>query len=71
MVYIPGGGSPFCIEETPYGQASSTIEEPALTYRAQVVQDDIEEAVHHQPAALKKQISHQKEIIPSKQRYMI
>ena len=69
MVYIPGGGSPFCIEETPYGQASATIEEPPRAYRAHAVQDDLEEPVYHHPA-LKKQIS-QKEIMPSKERYMI
>lgn len=61
MVYIPGGGGPFSIEDTPYGQ--SNIQAPTTTYRVQLVQDDIEEATPQEPTI-------QKEIIPSSTRYL-
>ena len=61
MVYIPGGGGPFSIEDTPYGQ--SNVQAPPTTYRAQLVEDDIEEAAPQQSVV-------QKEIMPSNTRYL-
>ena len=61
MVYIPGGGGPFSIEDTPYGQ--SNVQAPPITYRAQLVEDDIEEAAPQQSVV-------QKEIMPSNTRYL-